>query len=164
MQTRHAHEALHCALITFLSREIHSARLNAAGSVRDGKESNMINKLLGAAAMAAMIYPTVPAAAANVAGCSGANLEKTGLAVEGMADGTGKFVAQREVAQAQDALLNGKGGACAMHLSRAMRGGSVAQAPYQAPYGGSMAQAPAETTYQAPNQPQWNWQPMKAAQ
>jgi hypothetical protein len=96
-----------------------------------GKESNMINKLLGAAAMVALIYPTVPASAANVAGCSGANLEKTESAVEAMADGPGKFEAQKEIAGAQDAMLNGKMGACAMHLSRAMRSGSMAQTQYQ---------------------------------
>jgi hypothetical protein len=171
-----------------LSREFHSSTLrqsannrftesgNDAGSVRDGKESNMINKLLGAAAMAAMIYPTVPASAANVAGCNGGNLEKTESAVEVMADGTGKIVAQKEMAQAQDALLAGNTGACAMHLSRAMHPGTMTQAPHA----GTMAQAPAETThqapaetthqapaetaYRAPTQSQWNWKPIQVAQ
>ena len=96
-----------------------------------GKESNMINKLLGAAAMAAMIYATVPVSAANVAGCSGANLEKAESAVEAMADGPGKIEAEKEIAGAQDAMLNGKMGACAMHLSRAMRSGSMAQTQSQ---------------------------------
>jgi hypothetical protein len=91
----------------------------------------MINKLLGAAAIAALIYPTVPASAANVAGCSGANLEKSESAVEAMADGPGKIEAQKEIAGAQDAMLNGKMGACAMHLSRATRSGSMAQTQYQ---------------------------------
>jgi hypothetical protein len=123
------------------------------------KESNMIKKLLGAAAMAAMIYPTVPASAANVAGCSGGNLEKTESAVEVMADGPGKIVAQKEIAQAQDALLGGKMGACAMHLTRAMHAGSMTQAPYA----GTMAQGPGETTSEAPYQPQQNWTPVKPA-
>jgi hypothetical protein len=123
------------------------------------KESDMINKLLGAAAMAALIYPTVPASAARVAGCSGGNLEKTESAVEVMADGPGKIVAQREIAQAQDALLTGKMGACAMHLSRAMHPGSVSEAPHA----GAMAQAPGESTDQAPNQSQWNWKPVQPA-
>ena len=114
--------------------------------------------------MAAMIYPTVPASAANVAGCSGGNLEKTESAVEVMADGPGKIVAQKEIAQAQDALLGGKMGACATHLTRAMHAGSMTQAPYA----GTMAQVPAaqgpaETTSQAPNQSQWNWKPLEPA-
>jgi hypothetical protein len=87
----------------------------------------MINKLLGAAAMAAIIYGTVPASAASRIGCSGDNLAKAESSVENMADGAGKIVAQREVAQAQDALLSGKSGACAAHLSRAMNAGSMAQ-------------------------------------
>ena len=33
--------------------------------------------------------------------------------------------AQKEVAQAQDALLNGKMGACAVHLSKAMHVGTM---------------------------------------
>ena len=137
----------------------------------------MINKLLGAAAMAAMIYPTVPASAANVAGCSGENLQKTESAVEAMTDGAGKFMAQREVAQAQDAMLNGKMSGCAMHLGRAMRAETMAQAPYaptpaqapyadtraQVPYPDTMAQAPAGTAYQAPSQPTQGWQPVKPA-
>jgi hypothetical protein len=83
-------------------------------------ESNMINKLLGAAAMAAMIYSTVPASAAHLAGCSGENLAKTESAVEVMADGAGKSTAQKEIALAQAALLDGKLGACAAHLSKAI--------------------------------------------
>ena len=39
------------------------------------KESNMLNKLLGAAAMAAIAYATCPANAAKVeAGCSGGKM------------------------------------------------------------------------------------------
>ena len=75
----------------------------------------MINKLLGAAAMAAMIYPTVPASAA---GCSGADQAKAQSTVEAMADGPAKFEAQREIAAAQDAMLKGNMRGCAIHLSR----------------------------------------------
>ena len=81
----------------------------------------MINKLLGAAAMAAVVYSVVPASAASMAGCSGANLEKTESAIEAMADSDGKWVAEKEVAMAQSAMLDGKMGACAAHLSKAMR-------------------------------------------
>jgi hypothetical protein len=85
----------------------------------------MINKLLGAAAMAAMIYSTVPASAAHMAGCSGENFSKTESAIETMADGEGKAVAQKEIAAAQTAMLDGKMGACGAHLSKAMHVGSV---------------------------------------
>jgi hypothetical protein len=88
-----------------------------------GMESNMINKLLGAAAMAAVIYSAVPASAAKMGGCSGDNLSKTESMIENMADGDGKAMAQKEVAQAQDAMLGGKMGVCAMHLSKAMHAG-----------------------------------------
>jgi len=80
----------------------------------------MSNKLLGAAAMAALLHAVAPASAASQGGCSGANLTKTESAIEVMADGEGKMAAQKEIAQAQDALLNGKMGACAAHLSKAM--------------------------------------------
>ena len=42
-----------------------------------------------------------------------------------MADGEGKMMAQKEVAQAQDAMLNGKMGVCAMHLTKAMHAGTM---------------------------------------
>jgi hypothetical protein len=81
----------------------------------------MINKLLGIAAVAAAAYAFAPAQAAHMGGgCSSANLTKTETAVEAMADGEGKMSAQKEVAAAQDAMLNGKMGACGMHLNKAM--------------------------------------------
>ena len=85
----------------------------------------MLNKLLGAAAMAAVICSTVPASAAKMAGCSGEKLSKTESMIETMADGQGKIVAQKEVAQAQDAMLSGKMGACAAHLTNAMHVGGM---------------------------------------
>jgi hypothetical protein len=73
--------------------------------------------------MAAVAYAVVPASAAKMAGCSGENLSKTESMIDSMADGEGKIAAQKEVAQAQDALLNGKMGVCAAHLSKAMHAG-----------------------------------------
>jgi hypothetical protein len=87
------------------------------------QESNMSNKLLGAAAMAALILAVAPASAAKMGGCSSENLTKTESMVEAMADGEGKMTAQKEVAQAQEAMLSGKMGACAAHLSKAMHAG-----------------------------------------
>ncbi|MBR0688323.1 hypothetical protein JQ594_20515 [Bradyrhizobium manausense] len=86
------------------------------------KESNIMTKLLGVIAIAAVALAVAPAQAAKHAmgGCSGANLEKTETAIEAMPDGDSKFVAEKEVTAAQDALLNGKMGACGMHLNKAM--------------------------------------------
>jgi hypothetical protein len=87
-------------------------------------ESNMLNKLLGAAAMVAVAYAVVPANAAKMGGgCSGPNLAKTESMIDTMADGEGKIMAQKEIAMAQDAMLSGKMGACGMHLSKAMHAG-----------------------------------------
>jgi hypothetical protein len=86
----------------------------------------MLNKLLAAAAIAALAYAVSPADAARVkAACSGDNLSKTETMVENMADGAGKIAAQKEIAAAQDALLSGKAGVCATHLSKAMQAGTV---------------------------------------
>jgi hypothetical protein len=85
---------------------------------------NMINKLLGATAMAAVAFAVVPASAAKMGGCSGENLSKTESMIEVMADGEGKIMAQKEVAQAQEAMLSGKMGVCAAHLSKAMHAGA----------------------------------------
>jgi len=60
-----------------------------------------------------------------MAGCSGENLSKTESMIETMADGQGKIMAQREVAQAQEALIGGKMGACAAHLTKAMPVGGM---------------------------------------
>jgi len=86
------------------------------------KESNIMTKLLGVIAIAAVAFAVAPAQAAkhSMGGCSSGNLEKTETAVEGMPDGDGKMAAQKEVASAQDSMLNGKMGACGMHLNKAM--------------------------------------------
>ncbi len=75
--------------------------------------------------MAAVAFAVVPASAAKMGGCSADNLSKTETMIEAMADGEGKIVAQKEVAQAQDAMLGGKMGACAAHLNKAMRAGAL---------------------------------------
>jgi hypothetical protein len=86
----------------------------------------MLNKLLAATAIAAMAYAVSPADAARVkAGCSGDNLSKTESMIENMADDEGKIAAQKEIAAAQDAMLSGKMGACASHLSKAMHVGTA---------------------------------------
>jgi hypothetical protein len=82
----------------------------------------MAKHLFGAAIVAATVSIAIPAHAGKTsAGCSSANLEKTETMIENMADGDGKMTAQKEVALAQDSMLNGKMGACGMHLSRAMQ-------------------------------------------
>jgi hypothetical protein len=86
-------------------------------------EITMINKLLGAAAMAAILTATVPAFAAG--GCSGANMTKAESAIDAMADGPNRAMGQKEIASAQAAMLDGKMGACAMHLNKAMHVGMM---------------------------------------
>jgi hypothetical protein len=81
----------------------------------------MVKKLLGAAAMAVVALAVVPAHAAKMGmGCSGDNLGKTETAIETMADGDSKWTAEKEMAAAQDSMLNNKWGACGAHLSKAM--------------------------------------------
>jgi hypothetical protein len=123
------------AAITFFSREIHSVTPPRCRTIHSQhpammrdlfeQESNMSNKLLGAAAMAALIFAVAPASAASMRGCSGTNLTKTESAIEAMADGEGKTAAQKQVAQAQEAMLKGNMGECASHLSKAMHAGMM---------------------------------------
>jgi len=83
----------------------------------------MINKLLGAATIAAVILAVAPASAAKkmmMAGCSGANFAKTEGMIDAMADGPSRSMGQQEIAMAQSAMLDGKMGVCGMHLSKAM--------------------------------------------
>jgi hypothetical protein len=146
---------------------------NDAGLQKKGR--TMLRKLLGAAAMAAAAYAFVPAHAAHVhhaayvgVGCSGDNFAKAEGEVETMADGPAKFLAEREIAQAQDAMLSGQMSGCAMHLGRALRAESVAQTAYPgtmgpAPFATTAAQAPAGTTQEALPQPHWNWAPLQGA-
>jgi hypothetical protein len=126
------HEALQIPPITFFSRGIHHQAATVWRTIllqnpamaselsQNKRKVTMIKKLLGVAAIAAVAYAVVPAQAAHMgAGCSGANFAKTESAIENMADGEHKMAAQKEIAAAQDAMLNGKGG-CATHLSKAM--------------------------------------------
>jgi hypothetical protein len=85
----------------------------------------MMKKLLGAAAMAAVVFTVAPASAARMEGCSGPNLQKTETSVEAMADGDAKWAANKEITAANAALLDGKMSACAMHLTKAMHAGDM---------------------------------------
>ena len=77
--------------------------------------------------MAAVVFAVAPASAAKMgmAGCSGDNLAKTESAIEVSADGNSKWDAEKEITAAQTSMLDGKMGACAMHLSKAMHDVSV---------------------------------------
>jgi hypothetical protein len=90
-----------------------------------GRKNKMISRLLAAAAMAAIVLAAAPASAARLEGCSGSNLMKTETAVEAMADGDAKWVAFKEMTAAQTAMLDGKMGACATHLTRAAHAGTM---------------------------------------
>lgn len=81
-----------------------------------------MTKLLGVIAIAAVALAVAPAQAAkhSMGGCSSDNLTKTETAIEAIPDGDGKLAAQKEIASAQDSLLNGKMGACGTHLNKAM--------------------------------------------
>ena len=81
-----------------------------------------MTKLLGVIAIAAVALAVAPAQAAKHAmgGCSSANLEHTETSIVAMPDGDCKNAAQKEIASAQDSMLNGKMGACGMHLNKAM--------------------------------------------
>jgi hypothetical protein len=89
--------------------------------------SSMMKKLIGAAAVAAIVLSVAPAFAARVhSGCTSANLEKTETMVEGMSDANpAKTMAFKEITDAQDAMLSSKMGACAMHLGKAMHAGMM---------------------------------------
>ena len=75
--------------------------------------------------MAAVILAVGPASAAKMGGCSGDNMMKTENSVEAMADGPAKDVGRKEIMDAQTAMLGGKMGACAMHLTKAMHVGTA---------------------------------------
>lgn len=75
--------------------------------------------------MAAVIFAVAPASAAHLVGCSSENLTKAESMVDAMADGEGRGMAQREIAAAQTSMLDGKMGACAMHLTKAMQVASI---------------------------------------
>ena len=82
----------------------------------------MVKKLLGAAAMAVVALAVVPAHAAKLGmGCSGTNFGKTESVIETMADGDNEWAAAKEMAAAQDSMLNNKWGTCGAHLSKAMQ-------------------------------------------
>lgn len=75
--------------------------------------------------MAAVVLSAVPASAARLEGCSGSNLQKTETSIEAMADGDAKSTAFKEMTDAQTAMLGGKMGVCAAHLTKAMQIGSM---------------------------------------
>jgi hypothetical protein len=85
----------------------------------------MIKKLLGAAAMAAVVFAVAPASAAKMMGCGGDNMMKVETMVEGMPDGDAKWQSYKEMTAANAAYLDGHMGACSAHLSKAAHMGMM---------------------------------------
>ena len=79
--------------------------------------------VLPVAAVAAIAFTAVPASAAKMhaAGCSSDNIAKAEAMVDGMPDtDTNKQMGYKEMTDANEALVSGKMGECAMHLSKVM--------------------------------------------
>jgi hypothetical protein len=79
----------------------------------------MTKALTTSIVLAALAFAIAPASAAKL-GCSGTNMGKTEDAVTAMPDGDGKDLGNRELALAQEAMLKGKMGECAVHVTKAM--------------------------------------------
>jgi len=79
--------------------------------------------VLPAAAIAAIAFTTLPASAAKMraAGCSSDNIAKAEAAVDAMPDtDTNKQMGFKEMTDANEALVSGKMGECAVHLNKVL--------------------------------------------
>jgi hypothetical protein len=87
----------------------------------------MIKKLLGAAAMAAVVFAVAPASAAKMTmmGCGGDNMMKVESSVESMPDGDAKWQSYKEITAANTAYSDGHMGECSAHLSKAAHMGMM---------------------------------------
>jgi hypothetical protein len=79
----------------------------------------MTKALTTSIVLVALAFAIAPASAAKL-GCSGPTMGKTEDAVTAMPDGEGKDAGNRELALAQEAMLSGKMGECAAHVTKAM--------------------------------------------
>ena len=81
------------------------------------------NLVLPAAALAAIAFATSPASAAKMraVGCSSDSIAKAEATVDAMADtDANKQMGLKEMTDANEALVSGKMGECAMHLNKVM--------------------------------------------
>ena len=85
---------------------------------------NIVRKLvLPAAALAAIAFATSPASAAKMraVGCSNDSIAKAEATVDAMPDtDANKQTGFKEMTDANEALVSGKMGECAMHLNKVM--------------------------------------------
>ncbi len=85
---------------------------------------NIVRQLvLPVAAIAAIAFAAAPASAAKMhaAGCSGDSIAKAEATVDAMPDtDTNKQMGYKEMTDANEALVSGKMGECAMHLNKVM--------------------------------------------
>ena len=80
------------------------------------------SSLLTAAALAAIMF-AAPAQAAKMkaVGCSGDSIAKAESMVDALPDGdANKLTGYKEMTDANEALVNGKMGECAMHVNKVM--------------------------------------------
>ena len=81
------------------------------------------NLVLPVAALAAIAFATLPASAAKMqaVGCSGDSIAKAEATVDAMPDtDANKQTGYKEMTDANEALVSGKMGECAMHLDKVM--------------------------------------------
>jgi hypothetical protein len=81
------------------------------------------NLVLPAAALAAIAFATSPVSAAKMhaVGCSSDSIAKAEATVDAMPDtDTNKQTGYKEMTDANEALVSGKMGECAMHLNKVM--------------------------------------------
>ena len=79
--------------------------------------------LLVAASLAAIAFAATPASAAKMkaTGCSSDAIAKAEAMIDGMPDAdTNKQVGYKEMTDANEALVSGKMGECAVHLNKVM--------------------------------------------
>jgi hypothetical protein len=84
------------------------------------------NLVLSAAALAIIVFAVAPASAAKVkaVGCSADSIAKAASIVDGLPDtDANKLVGHKEMTDANQALVNGKMGECAMHVNKVMHMG-----------------------------------------
>jgi hypothetical protein len=87
--------------------------------------TNMISRMVGATAVAALMFAAAPASAMKMASCNQKNMDKADAMLMKMPDGENKMMGMQEMTSAKSSMSQKDMAGCQDHMNKAMKMGMM---------------------------------------
>jgi hypothetical protein len=89
------------------------------------EERTMISRIIGGAAVAALVFAAAPASAMKMASCNQKNMDKADAMLMKMPDGENKMMGMQEMTSAKSSMSQKDMAGCQDHMNKAMKMGMM---------------------------------------